>query len=91
LKYIVEIYMNKRVIQVPVDETLLKDLNSLSKSQRKTRSALIREACQQYLKQAEKDTLDTLYQEGYKRIPEKPETGKAQISMAGEILPGESW
>ncbi len=83
--------MAKRVIQVPLDETLLKDLNSLSKSQRKTRSALIRQACQYYLKQAENDKLDKLYQEGYMRIPEKLEAGEAQTSIAGEILPGESW
>ncbi|MFH0914204.1 MAG: ribbon-helix-helix protein, CopG family [Chloroflexota bacterium] len=83
--------MPKKVIQVPVDENLLKELDSLSKKQRKARSELIRQACQRYLEQAEEEELDRLYQEGYKRIPEEPDIGEAQVKMAGKILSKESW
>jgi metal-responsive CopG/Arc/MetJ family transcriptional regulator len=83
--------MVKKVIQVPVDEKLLKDLDSLSKKQRKARSELIRQACLRYLQQVENEELDRLYQQGYRRIPEKPETGEIQIAISGEYLSKESW
>lgn len=83
--------MAKKVIQVPIDEGLLKDLDNLSKKQRKARSELIRQACQHYLRQVESEELDRLYQQGYKKVPEEPELGEAQIALAGEILPKESW
>jgi metal-responsive CopG/Arc/MetJ family transcriptional regulator len=83
--------MSKKVIQVPVDELLLKDLNTVSKKQRKARSELIREACAYYLKLVEREELDRLYRNGYKKIPEDAEVSKAQLKVIGEILPGESW
>ncbi len=83
--------MAKKIIQLPVDEKLLKELNNHSKSQRKSRSALIREACQQYLKQVEREKLEQAYIKGYLEIPEEPESGEAQAIMAGEVLSRESW
>ncbi|MBN1162000.1 MAG: ribbon-helix-helix protein, CopG family [Dehalococcoidales bacterium] len=83
--------MVKKVIQVPVDKELLKNLDNLSKKQRKARSEVIREACTRYLQQVEDEVLDNLYQQGYARVPEEPEVGEAQAGMSAEILPGESW
>lgn len=83
--------MVKKVIQVPVDEELLKELNSLSKKQRKTRSELIRQACMRYLRQIEYEELDKLYQQGYMSLPEEPEVGEVQIAMSSETLCKESW
>ena len=83
--------MAKKVIQVPVDDELLKDLDSLSKKQRKARSELIRQACKRYLRQIEYEELDKLYQQGYMSIPEEPEVGEVQIVMSGETLCKESW
>jgi metal-responsive CopG/Arc/MetJ family transcriptional regulator len=83
--------MVKKIIQVPVDEELLKDLDILSKKQRKARSELIRQACLRYLQQVKYEELDKLYQQGYIRIPEEPEAGEIQIAMSGEILSAESW
>jgi metal-responsive CopG/Arc/MetJ family transcriptional regulator len=83
--------MVKKVIQVPVDEELLIALNQTSRKQNRARAELIREACQCYLEQVESEELDRLYQQGYERLPEEPELGEAQIALAGEILPGESW
>ncbi len=83
--------MGKKVIQVPVDEELLTALDQLSRKQRKARSELIRQACQHYLEQVESEELDRLYQQGYEKLPEEPKLGEAQVAVAGEILPKESW
>jgi len=83
--------MVKKVIQVPVDEKLLTALDKLARKQSQARSEIIRRACQYYLEQVESEELDKIYQQGYERIPEDAEIGEAQISIAGEILSGESW
>ena len=83
--------MAKKVIQVPVDEVLLKELDSVSKKQQRARSELIRQACRHYLRQVEHEELDKLYKQGYEKIPEEAEIGEAQIAIAGEIVSGESW
>jgi len=78
--------MVKKVIQLPVGEKLLEGLDNLSKKQRKAGSELIRQASLRYLQQIEYEELDRLYQQGYTRIPEEPETGEIQIAMSGEIM-----
>jgi metal-responsive CopG/Arc/MetJ family transcriptional regulator len=83
--------MVKKVIQVPVDEELLTALDLLSKKQSKARSELIRQACQRYLRQVESEELDSLYQRGYKRLPEESASGETQITLASEILSKELW
>jgi len=83
--------MARKVIQVPVDEELLNDLNNLSKKQRKARAELIRQACLRYLQQVEYEELDKLYRQGYGKIPEEPEVGETQVAMTGQVMPRESW
>ncbi len=83
--------MAKKVIQVPVDEGLLKDLNTVSRKQHKARSELIRQACRQYLRQVEQAEMDRLYQQGYLKVPEEVGVGEAQVDMVGEIMLRESW
>jgi metal-responsive CopG/Arc/MetJ family transcriptional regulator len=83
--------MAKKIIQVPVDEVLLKDLDRLSKRQCKARAELIRYACQKYLRLVEQEEMDRIYQQGYKKIPEQSALGDAQISLSGQILSRESW
>lgn len=83
--------MVKKVIQVPVDEELLIALDQISRRQCKARAELIRKACQRYLEQVELEELDQLYQQGYERLPEESKLGEAQIALAAEILPEESW
>jgi len=83
--------MTKKVIQVPVDEELLNVLNQLSLKQCKSRSELIRQACQRYLNQLESEELDQIYQQGYERFPEEPEMGKTQLALVGEVFSKESW
>lgn len=83
--------MTKKVIQVPVDEELLKKLNKLSKKQRKARSQVIREACVSYIAQLNEEELDRIYIEGYKSIPEDPAEIEALTALAIEALPKEEW
>jgi len=37
------------------------------------------------------EELDRLYHQGYERLPEELGLGEAQIAVACEILPKESW
>jgi metal-responsive CopG/Arc/MetJ family transcriptional regulator len=81
----------KKVIQVPVDEDLLENLNNLSKKQQRARSEVIRHACVRYLQQVNDEEQDKLYQQGYIRVPEEPAVGEAQVAMSAETLSKESW
>ena len=83
--------MVKKVIQVPVDEELLAALDRMSRRQRTARAGLIRRACRCYLEQMESEELDRLYRLGYERLPEEPEVAEAQVTLAGETLPRETW
>lgn len=83
--------MVKKVIQVPVEEELLRDLDSLSKKQRKARSELIRQACLIYLQRVKNEELDKIYQQGYVRVPEESAMGEIQVAISGELLSKESW
>ena len=83
--------MAKKVIQVPVDKELLKDLDSVSKKQHKARAELIRQACLSYLQRVKDEEMDKIYQQGYLRVPEEQEVGEIQLAIAGEFLPKESW
>ena len=60
--------MGKKVIQVPVDETLLRELDEEAKKQHKPRAELIRTACQKYLKNCSDEEKDILYRQGYERV-----------------------
>ena len=80
-----------KVIQVPMDEKLLRAVNRQARASRSTRAALIRKACQQYLQRLEERELDRRYVEGYRRKPEKPAWGEMGAKLAAEVLPEEHW
>lgn len=83
--------MGGKIIQVPIDENLLAKLDDLSRKRGKARAEVIRQACLFYLRQAEAEELDRVYQEGYARIPEEPGTGEAQAAVSGEVVAAEPW
>jgi len=83
--------MVKKVIQVPVDDKLLTELDIVSKKMSEARSEIIRRACRKYLDQAESEEMDQKYQQGYRRLPEDTTVGEAQISITREILTEEAW
>lgn len=80
-----------RIVQVPIDEELLADLDKATKAARTSRSALIRLACREYIRRIREEKLDEAYRRGYERIPETSDIGEAQAAMAAEVLPKESW
>jgi metal-responsive CopG/Arc/MetJ family transcriptional regulator len=83
--------MPKRIIQVPIDDELLRNLDNYSGRQSKSRSEVIREACMRYLNDIERHELDRVYQKGYEKMPEQAEIGAAQVKAISKVLPGEVW
>ena len=84
--------MPTKIIQVPVDESLLTALNELSRRRSQSRSELIREACRRYMRKMEEEELDRLYEEGYRRFPESTKENAALLRLAAEASdPDETW
>ena len=80
-----------KVIQVPMDERLLKEVNRKAKVQLSTRAAFIRKACEEYLRNLEVQELERQYIEGYRRKPENPGWGKLGARLAAQVWPEEDW
>jgi len=80
-----------KVIQVPMDEPLLREINRQARARGSTRAALMREACREYLRRREEEELERRYVEGYRRKPENPTWGEAGAKMAAEVLAVEDW
>jgi metal-responsive CopG/Arc/MetJ family transcriptional regulator len=83
--------MEKQIIQVPVEGTLLKELNLECKKQRKSRAEIVRTACRSYLKRRMEEELERIYIKGYTEIPESPDFAISQEKMLGDVLSEESW
>jgi len=83
--------MVKKVIQLVIDEELLKNLDALSRKKTKARSEIIRQACRKYLQQMKDEELDRIYQQSYIDLPEDPELGKAQEALMAEMHNKEQW
>jgi metal-responsive CopG/Arc/MetJ family transcriptional regulator len=80
-----------KIIQVPMDDRLLRAVTRSAKVRQSTRAALIREACQRYLERLEEEELDRKYVAGYRRKPENPSVGKAGEKLAASVWPKENW
>jgi hypothetical protein len=80
-----------KVIQVPMDDKLLREMNRKAKASRSSRAALIRKACEEFIRRLEEEELDRQYVEGYRRKPEDPIWGQIGEMMAAEILSPEDW
>ncbi|HEU4760576.1 MAG TPA: ribbon-helix-helix protein, CopG family [Dehalococcoidia bacterium] len=86
--------MPKKIIQVPVDRELLKALDEVSRSQGRSRSALIREACAKYIANADKEELIRQHIEGYRRMPETQEEldfAESSAKALAELLADDAW
>lgn len=80
-----------KIISVSIDEKLLRALNREAKVSRSSRAAVIRKACDEYLRRLKDEELDRQYVAGYSRKPEDPIWGRIGELMAAEILPRERW
>jgi metal-responsive CopG/Arc/MetJ family transcriptional regulator len=83
--------MTKKVIQIPLDEDLLRTLDGLSRSRHESRSELVREACRRYIRALQQDQMDRVYEEGYRRLPESASVAEAQTALASRVLEEERW
>ncbi len=80
-----------KVIQVPMDDKLLKAVNRRARASRTSRSAFVREACQRHLEKLDEEELDRQYEEGYRRKPEDPSIGRVGAKLAAMTWPKEDW
>ncbi len=80
-----------KVIQIPIDDGLLEEITRLSREEHRSRSELIRRACREYVKAREREELDRIYEEGYRRIPETSDSGESQVALLNQVLADESW
>ena len=83
--------MGRRVIQVPMDKSLLDALDSVWQGRASSRAEFIREASRRYVKSLQDEELDREYLKGYRRFPEEPALAEAQASLAGQVLAEEIW
>ncbi len=80
-----------KVVQVPMDRELVSALDEASEKEQSSRSAVIRQACREYLRRVREEELDRQYEEGYRRIPEDMDLADAQLKMASKFLAKEDW
>jgi hypothetical protein len=81
----------KKIIQVPIDDDLLKRIDATAGIVAESRAAFIREACQQRLKSLRARELDRLYMEGHKRQPEDLAWAASSAKLLSKRLPKEKW
>ena len=83
-----------RIIQVPVPEELLRELDELSEKRGQSRSALIREACAEYMATLEEAEADRRYIQSYTEMPEteeEKEWAELGAKMLAELTADDEW
>jgi metal-responsive CopG/Arc/MetJ family transcriptional regulator len=80
-----------KIIQVPMEEELLKQIDETAGVVAESRSAFIREACQQRLKSLKAKELDRLYIEGHQKHPENVDWARSSAKLLSKRLPKEKW
>jgi metal-responsive CopG/Arc/MetJ family transcriptional regulator len=83
--------MPKKIIQVPIDEALLKELDSLSHARGVSRAQFIRESCESYARTAREEEMDRAYAEGYRKYPEDEAWGELGAKLLAENTENEEW
>jgi len=81
----------KKIIQVPIEDDLLKRIDATAGVVAESRAAFIREACQQRLKSLRAKELDRVYMEGHRRQPEDLDWAESSINLLSKRLPKEKW
>ena len=80
-----------RIIQVPMEEELLKQIDATAGIVAESRAAFIREACQQRLKSLRAEELDRLYIKGHQSHPENLNWARSSAKLLSKRLPKEKW
>ena len=81
----------KKIIQVPIEDDLLKRIDATVGVVAESRAAFIREACQQRLKSLQAKELDRLYMAGYRSQPEDLYWAESSARLLSKRLPKEKW
>ncbi|MCZ6451518.1 MAG: hypothetical protein O6918_11755 [Deltaproteobacteria bacterium] len=81
----------KKIIQVPMEDDLLKYIDKTAGAVAESRAAFIREACRLRLKSLEARKLDRRYVEGYRRKPEDTAWAETGARLLSSVLPREKW
>ena len=81
----------KTIVQVPMEEDLLKRIDATAGIVAESRAAFIRAACQQRLKSFEAKERDRLYIEGHQRHPEDLDWAESSAKLLSKRLPKENW
>ena len=81
----------KKIIQVPIEDDLLKRIDASANVVAESRAAFIREACQQRLKRLQARELDRLYMEGHRSQPEDLDWAESSAALLSKRLPKEKW
>ncbi len=74
-----------------MEEELLKQIDATAGIVAESRSAFIREACQQRLKTLRSQELDRLYIEGHQSHPEDIDWARSSAKLLSKRLPKEKW
>jgi len=83
--------MKDKIIQVPMDDELLRELDLASRQRGVSRAALIRTASEEYLRRMDEEEADREYEEGYERVPEVADFAEAQAALLPYVWPKETW
>jgi metal-responsive CopG/Arc/MetJ family transcriptional regulator len=81
----------KKIIQVPIEDELLEQIDTTAGVVAESRAAFIREACKQRLKSLETRELDRRYMEGYRKKPEELDWAETSAKLLSKRLPKEKW
>jgi predicted transcriptional regulator len=81
----------KKIIQVPIEDDLLKRIDASAGVVAESRAAFIREACQQRLKSLQVKELDRLHMEGHRSQPEDLDWAESAARLLSKRLPKEKW
>jgi hypothetical protein len=81
----------RKIIQVPIEEDLLKRIDATAGMVAESRAAFIRTACQQRLKSFEAKERDRLYVESHQRHPEDLDWAESSAKLLSKRLPKEKW
>jgi len=80
-----------KIIQVPMEDELLKRIDATAGIVAESRAAFIREACRQRLKTMHAKELDRLYIEGHQSRPENLDWAESSAKLLSKRLPKEKW
>ena len=81
----------KKIIQVPIEDDLLRRIDEAVGRVAESRAAFIRDACRLRLKTLEGERLDRQYTDGYRRRPEDVAWAKTTTRLLSRVLPPDRW